>query len=481
MARIESTLDAREAGWPASEPQSSSPNLEGQLFSNRYRVIQRIGAGGIGEVFTVEQVHVKRIFALKTLRQDYRSDALAMERFAREARVGGRLRSEHTVAIVDSGVHEGIPYLVMEYLEGQTLADLLEREGMLPLPRALRLFLGACRGVSAAHALGVIHRDLKPSNLFVCPGVDTETCKVLDFGIAKLANPSTHSDAFATRSGALIGTLAYMPPEQIRGERELDVRADVYSLGAILYECLGGARLFQADSPHSLMYKILEQVPVRVDRLRQGLPAGLVDVIHRALAQDKAKRFASVAEFVAAIAPYAQPHAGGVAVPLDNATLDEHAQLRLPNAVEAESVAIESGRRRWRAGWLLAAVLGAAAGIAFVRLNPESIGLATEAEAIASSALAVSTGLPSMPDPGTQDPGTRPSSQAGVLPDAEGSVIQAAPAPSTHGDEPKAELPQGRNKPPRRMTARPEPSPEVPPEPIQNGERPPSLSERVGF
>jgi eukaryotic-like serine/threonine-protein kinase len=287
----------------ADEP---SPAQEGATLSKRYRIVRPLGQGAIGRVYEVVHLGVGRRFAAKVLKSEYCESAQVRERFRREAKVGGKLRSPYAVEVVDYGESEGAPYFVMEYLEGETLQALVAREGPLPVRRAATLLVHACRGVRAAHALGVLHRDLKPSNLFVAAGERGELCKVLDFGIAK-ATESHPSSSLGpeTSTGAVIGTLQYMPPEQLRSQRDLDERVDVYALGSILYECLSGARAFEAPTPSALMYKILEESAAPLATLRSGLPPSLIACVERAMLRDRDARTASVEELERQLLPFA--------------------------------------------------------------------------------------------------------------------------------------------------------------------------------
>src|SRR4029079_8966993 len=172
--------------------------------------------------------------AIKFLRRELAERRDILNRFQREAEAAGALENENVTAAIDFGISDdGAPYIVMEYLVGENLADLLAREGRLPVARAADLVAQACRGVAAAHAAGIVHRDLKPHNLFVARRDDgTDLLKVLDFGVAKLQ--AIDEAAASTRTGTVVGTAAYMSPEQARGEKLVDQRADVYGLGAIL-------------------------------------------------------------------------------------------------------------------------------------------------------------------------------------------------------------------------------------------------------
>jgi len=271
-----------------------------ELLANRYRLRRRIADGGMGTVY--EAYDVARDFrcAIKVLNPEYASHPRAVRRFLRESDIMGLLANDHIVPIVDSGTHAGVPFLVMEFLEGQDLGKLLLEHRRLPVQRALKLALEACRGLRAVHAAGLVHRDLKPSNIFVARNREGgETAKILDFGVAKL-----RGEAGGTGEGALIGTAAYMAPEQIICGRDVDGRADIYSLGAVLYESLSGARLYQGDR-NNVLYSILGDDPVPLQGLCPELPLGLAEVITRALARATVDRYLNVEQFSAALLPFA--------------------------------------------------------------------------------------------------------------------------------------------------------------------------------
>jgi serine/threonine protein kinase len=276
----------------------------GTVVAGKYVLLRKLRAGGMGAVFEAQHQLIGRRFAVKFLRPELANEHDMVARFRREAQTAGSLESEHVVAVVDFGSTEsGLPYIVMEFLEGNDLRTVLARPGRLPVARAVHLVIQACRGLSVAHAHGIIHRDLKPENLFIAKRSGGELLKILDFGVAKLQkNPSSE---LATKPGAIMGTLNYMPPEQIRGADAIDLRADLYSLGAILYECLAGELPHKGAQAHEVLYSILHRPIARLDSLCPGLPEGLSDVVHRALAHDVSARFASAEAFGKALAAYA--------------------------------------------------------------------------------------------------------------------------------------------------------------------------------
>jgi eukaryotic-like serine/threonine-protein kinase len=278
----------------------------GEIVGGKYRIVRLLARGGMGVVYEAQHTVVRRRFAIKFLRRDLAERREILTRFQREAEAAGALENENVTAAVDFGIAEdGTPYILMEYLVGESLAALLEREGRLPVSRATDLVGQACSGVAAAHAAGIVHRDLKPHNLFVCRRHDgTDLLKVLDFGVAKLQVAEEASAA--TRTGMVLGTAAYMSPEQARGEKMVDGKTDVYALGAILYEMLSRKRPHPGDSQNAILHHIATQPAVPLESVQEDLPAPLVDLVGRTLASDSAARPPTVEALAEGLAQFAR-------------------------------------------------------------------------------------------------------------------------------------------------------------------------------
>jgi len=278
----------------------------GELVGAKYRIVRLLAEGGMGVVYEAQHTVVRRRFAVKFMRRDLAERRDILMRFQREAEAAGALESEHVAAAVDFGIAEdGAPYIVMEYLVGESLTSLLGREGPLPVGRAADLVSQAGRGMQVAHAAGIIHRDLKPQNLFVCRRQDgTDLLKVLDFGVAKLQAMDELNAA--TRTGAVVGTVAYMSPEQARGDKVVDQRSDVYALGAILYELCSGRKPHPGESHNAILHHIATQPAVPLESVAPELPVGFLAIVAGALAADPAARPASAGALVEALTPFAK-------------------------------------------------------------------------------------------------------------------------------------------------------------------------------
>jgi serine/threonine protein kinase len=265
----------------------------GEIFGN-YRVTAKLGEGGMGAVYLAEHPNIGRKVAIKMIRPVFSNDAETLRRFVREARSTATLRHPALVDIMDYGVHEktGSAYIIMEYLEGESLDTRLERERRLHPAHAADIARQIALGMAAAHRAGIIHRDLKPGNVHLVKDVDrpgVDIVKVLDFGIAKLATNETGAGP-TTRSDVLLGTPRYMAPEQCRGGGQLDHRADIYSLGCLLYEALAGRPPFAHQWPGELIAAHIAETPTPVRALDPTIPVALEALVMRAIAKNPDQR-----------------------------------------------------------------------------------------------------------------------------------------------------------------------------------------------
>jgi serine/threonine-protein kinase len=282
--------------------------LVGQMLAGKYRVDRVIGEGGMGVVVAATHVAVDRPVAIKILKQELMSEREIIERFAREARAVGRIHSDHVARVLDVGeLADRTPFMVMEYLEGMDLADLVRTRGALPGRDAVEYLVQACDALAEAHAAGIVHRDLKPANLFLTHRADGTPCiKVLDFGISK-TGPAEAQQQGLTQTSALMGSPQYMSPEQLRSARQVDARTDIWSLGICLHELLTGDVAFHAETVPELYVAILQHAPEPLRAKRPEAPAPVEAVILRCLEKDPARRFANVAELAAALREFVPP------------------------------------------------------------------------------------------------------------------------------------------------------------------------------
>jgi serine/threonine-protein kinase len=269
----------------------------GDVVAGRYEIVGTLGSGGMGHVLAAKHVELGSRVAIKVLDPPLVSDDDARQRFSREARAMAALESKHTVRVFDVGsLDNGIPYMVMEQLEGADLSRKLARDGPMSIEDACRWIDEACVAVEEAHGKGLVHRDLKPRNLFLTK----DGVRVLDFGIARAVGGKLDF-ATITKAGDMLGTLTYMAPEQIRDSKRVDARADVWSLGACLYRLLTGAMPFRGDTEVDLVHGILKSAPVPIATHRKDVSADLESVIRRCLEKEPEARFATVTELRAAL------------------------------------------------------------------------------------------------------------------------------------------------------------------------------------
>lgn len=274
----------------------------GQIVDGRYRVDHLIAEGGMARVWAGHNIRMGKRVALKVLGGSFAMRSFAAEMLRRESVAASKIDHPNVVTIFDVIEHEGLTCIVMELLQGESLAEYLLRRGSLSFGEAGALLLPAMRGVAAAYAQGVVHRDLKPGNIFLCRDSDGAllTTKVLDFGISKLAGRSPDAGSDLTDIG-YFGTPAYMAPEDIAGATTVDPRTDVYGFGVLLFECVLGRRPFVGDASLALLHMILTEPAPTVASLRPDLPLEVQSIIDRALAKDPNDRFASVEQMMRAI------------------------------------------------------------------------------------------------------------------------------------------------------------------------------------
>lgn len=273
-------------------------------------VERAIGSGGMGIVVAAKHLGLGRTFAIKLLDPRYAGSADATARFLREARASAQLRSEHVVQVTDMGEtilpdRSKAPFLVMELLEGRDLSKTTSEKQPMDAYEAVWLILQACEALAEAHQVGIVHRDIKPANLIVTRKVDgTPHLKVVDFGISK-AHDIARSLGSLTSQNVVMGTPRYMSPEQMRSSKDVDGRADVWALGAVLYELLAGAPAFDAPSLTELITRVQLEEPRSLIAIAPRIPGGLAGVVHQCLRKNPAERIASVADLAELLRPYA--------------------------------------------------------------------------------------------------------------------------------------------------------------------------------
>jgi len=283
---------------------AEAPVREGDVLAGKYRIERVLGVGGMGVVVAATHLQLDQRVALKFLLPDAMQDGAVVARFAREARAAAKIQSEHVARVIDVGTLEsGSPYMVMEYLQGRDLSDVLVERKVFPAEEAVGFVLQACEAIAEAHAASIVHRDLKPANLFLAERADKRAIvKVLDFGISKSSGKG--EDASLTKTSALMGSPLYMSPEQMVSSKHVDARCDIWALGIILYEFVTGSPPFLAETVTEIIAQILQLQPKPPHEVN-GVAPDLSNIILRCLEKEPAKRYQNVGELAMALSPFA--------------------------------------------------------------------------------------------------------------------------------------------------------------------------------
>jgi serine/threonine-protein kinase len=288
------------------------PVFPGTIIAGKYRVGDLLGEGGMGFVVAATHSELKTKFAIKLLREEELARKDAVRRFSREAQAVSQLKSEHVARVYDVGkLKSGVPFIVMEHLEGSDLRAVLERDGPMSVGEAARYLIQVCEALAEAHSIGIVHRDLKPSNLFlVAERGGSRRIKVLDFGISKMTGPAAlGEDGSITATDAMLGSPAYMSPEQIWDTKGVDARTDIWSAGVILYELVTGSSPFKGVNAGQTLARVREICPEPPSKQNPAVPAELDDVILRCLKKEPTERYADVAKLARALLPFASDDA----------------------------------------------------------------------------------------------------------------------------------------------------------------------------
>ncbi|HXL81720.1 MAG TPA: serine/threonine-protein kinase [Pyrinomonadaceae bacterium] len=321
--------------------EKTDDSLLGQILAGKYRIDERLSEGGMGTVYKGTHVLMDKTVAVKVLRPSLAADEKIVARFSREARAASKISHPHALSVTDFGEDEnGTVFLVMEYVDGRTLKDIIRQEGPMPLARVVEIIKQVGSALDAAHAQGVVHRDLKSDNIMLLNTMNADYAQVLDFGIAKIKERDGEYDPGLTAPDLVIGTPQYMSPEQCSQAPDIDARSDIYSLGVIIYEMLVGHVPFTGVSPTEIMVKQMQQPAPSILNERSDVPPAVAQVVARALEKLPHDRYASAGELIddltiaAGMEPVAaRPNSKPLAVPtgsggLVNDDLDEETVVR---------------------------------------------------------------------------------------------------------------------------------------------------------
>lgn len=311
--------------------------LVGLLLGNSYRIDRAVARGGMGRLYQATHTRLPRLVAVKVLHEPHAQKKDAVKRFEREASALARIDSPHVVPVIDFvRTPDGRGAIVTPLLEGDDLQSVLERGPLAPIAAA-KIAIEICRGLAAAHRVGVVHRDLKPSNVFLSTDGEIPVAKILDFGVAKLGEDEM------TRTGVVLGTPAYMSPEQASGSSRVDARADIYGVGAVLYRMLSGRMPFEGEDAAHTLALLLESGPRRMTSLRE-VPLALERIVERAMARQPEERFRTATELSTALEEFVS---AGRPVLNKKARAGSHKRTRLFSVLTATTLSLASGGATW--------------------------------------------------------------------------------------------------------------------------------------
>lgn len=441
----------------------------GHIIGARYRLLSRLGAGGMGEVWQAEHLTLKSPVAIKFINPALAASGDVLQRFMREAQSSAALRSTHIVQVFDFGVDNEVPYIAMELLHGESLGDRLQRELVLTPAATGVILTHVARAMAQAHEAGVVHRDLKPDNVFIVKEHDTEIAKVLDFGVAKVTGGGLDATTGGgTKTGAILGTPFYVSPEQARGNKAVDFRSDLWALGVITYECVTGRRPFESDGLGDLLMQICGD-PHPPPSTVASVPHGFDQWMDRALHKDPEQRFTSAQHMAEAFQallsqgsqlPVTAQHSG-------QAVVSAHVQhptaggaptaSGTPQGLAVTNAPVVPVRRSL--AWL--AIPGVVGLLALVGTGTWWVTSHSTSPELAASASPAGLDESIHPKPAAQAPAVEPASVEAV-PAPRAEPPAPSPAPTA---EPPATPPPAAAKPKQRAPVSPKASPKPEPTP----------------